>query len=180
MSSGDISGISYFYDEDGGRCVHNLYSIPVNVTSMAKQGKGLPGLLARVKMSLAKFDRTPALSLKQSHWYKDVCGCPNKKELKKALKCCKISDREAMMIHKHFPNEYGGIDFKMLVNRLFASECNRRKYINLRQENLRASQFPGYQQASSPTSNAAGLHSTGRFSATEMAATQRVGQAQAF
>jgi len=183
MSTSDISGISYFVDEDGGRCVHDMYSIPVNVTTLPKQGKGLPGLLKRIKQSLSMQDRTPALSLKQSFWYKDVCGCPTKKELKRALKTCKITNQEADMIHKHFPNEYGGIDFKMLVSRVFSNECDRRKYINLRQENLRASQFPGYQQQSNSVNPGVnnGLQSTGRFDATAtMEATQAVGQAQAF
>lgn len=73
----------------------------------------------------------------------------------------------------------------MLTHRIFATECDRRKYINLRQEQLIPSQFPGYQQQAAPAASPAAtatLRSTGRFGSTGQMSpqTQGVGQAQAF
>lgn len=145
MSQVDVSGIIYEYDGQGNRYVSNPYSIPVNMTSTKKVGHGLEAALKRVKDKIETKNRRPKYAMESSYWYKDNNGVTCVRELHNALVSfqCTVDSVDLNHIAKAFPNEYGGIDFKMLTARLFANNGDRRKYINLRQQSLRASQFPG-------------------------------------
>jgi hypothetical protein len=145
MSQNDISGISYKVDTQGSRSVSNPYSIPVNVTTQRPTGSGLEFCLETMKQTLEANNRRIKHDMEQSHWYKETNGCRNAKELRLALKGfnCNLTTSQCRTVANAFPNEYGGIDFKMLTHRLFCCEGDRRKYTNLRQASLRPSQFPG-------------------------------------
>lgn len=171
MSNPDNSGTVFAYSNiDGGRCVSNPYSIPVNmVKATQSEGRGLDAALQRVKKQIDK-NRRPLFEMKSSHFYKENNGCRNITDLEKALKLqqCSLTKSDLRIIADSFPNEFGGIDYKMFTNRLYANEGHRGKFRNLRQEALKKSQFP-------PVESSANVSDQAYDDETQVATQQMVG-----
>jgi hypothetical protein len=187
MSQVDVSGVVFLYDEKGHRYVSNPYDIPVNMTTTKKNGTKLEDALRRAKQQIEAQNRRPKYAMQSSHWYMDKNGVTCVNELRSALNNsfkCKLDMQDLKLIAKNFPNEYGGIDFKMLTARLFANQGDRRKYINLRQQALKPSQFPGLQASPTAAATATATATVGGYAQTQQSlditAPMAVGQPQSF